>query len=191
MLFFCRHGETMHNRKRIKQGRYPSLLTLKGIDQAKSMAYRMLDHESNFENYKIISSPMVRTRHTMQIIQEILGISNKQVILEELINEREAGDFTNMPKELIEKNFPEFVKARIKDPLNTKLPNGESQQDVINRLKKFLNLIKNEENLIVVTHGKGPKYLSEFITGNDIKYIESKMNQNYVCMVKDGKYSLI
>ena len=112
MLFFCRHGETMHNRKKIKQGRFPSLLTLKGIDQAKSMAYKILDHEKNFENYKLISSPMVRTRHTMQIIQEVLGISDKQVILEELINERDAGDFTNIPKELINKNFPEFVEKK-------------------------------------------------------------------------------
>ena len=191
MLFFCRHGETMHNRKKIKQGRFPSLLTLKGIDQAKSMAYKILDHESNFENYKLISSPMVRTRHTMQIIQEILGIEDKQVILEELITERDAGDFTNISKKLINENFPEFVEANKKDPLNTKFPNGESQQDVIDRLKKFADSIKNEENLIVVTHGKGPKYLSEYIIGNNTECFEGEMNQNYLCMVKDGKYNMI
>ena len=87
MWFICRHGETLHNKLKIKQGRYPSLLTLKGIDQIKSIAYRILDYEQDFSNYELITSPMARTRHSMQIIQEVLGITDKKVIEEELITE--------------------------------------------------------------------------------------------------------
>ena len=191
MLFFCRHGETMYNRKRIKQGRYPSLLTLKGIDQSKSMAYRMMDYESDFSNYKLITSPMVRTRHTMQIIQEILGISDKNVIEEELINETDTGYCTNVPKVLFKEKFPEFVEAKKKDPVNTKFPNGESPSDVFKRLTKFYELMKNEKNMIVVSHGKSPMYFANLFTGGKIEYTKKEMNQNYMYMVNNNEYKLI
>lgn len=191
MWFICRHGETLHNRLKIKQGRYPSLLTLKGIDQIKSIAYRISGYEKDFSNYELISSPMVRTRHSMQILQEILGITDKKIIEEELITETDAGDFTNMPKSEIMAKFPDFYEKKENDP-SYPFPNGESLNDTINRVKQFYEKIKNKENLIIVTHGGFVKRLAALKAGLDVNaFAETGMNQNYFYVCDNNKVELV
>ena len=190
MWFICRHGETLHNRLKIKQGRYPSLLTLKGIDQIKSIAYRISDYEKDFSNYELISSPMVRTKHSMQIIQEILGITDKKVIEEELITETDAGDFSNMPKSEIMEKFPDFYKKE-NDP-SFKFPNGESLNDTMDRVRKFYDKVKNKDNLIIVAHGKFVKRIAALKANLNINaFSENSMNQNYFYVYDDNEVKLI
>ena len=191
MWFICRHGETLHNRLKIKQGRYPSLLTLKGIDQIKSIAYRISDYEKDFSNYELISSPMVRTKHSMQIIQEILGITDKKVIEEELITETDAGDFSNMPKSEIMEKFPDFYKKKENDP-SFKFPNGESLNDTMDRVRKFYDKVKNKDNLIIVAHGKFVKRIAALKANLNINaFSENSMNQNYFYVYDDNEVKLI
>ena len=187
MWFICRHGETLHNKLKIKQGRYPSLLTLKGIDQIKSIAYRILDYEQDFSNYELISSPMARTRHSMQIIQEVLGITDKKVIEEELITETDAGDFTNVPKSEIIEKFPNFLKEKDINP-DLKFPNGESLNDTLKRIREFYDKIKNKDNLIIVTHGRFVKRIAALKAGLDINaFAGTSMNQNYLYVHDENK----
>ena len=187
MWFICRHGETLHNKLKIKQGRYPSLLTLKGIDQIKSIAYRILDYEQDFSNYELISSPMARTRHSMQIIQEVLGITDKKVIEEELITETDAGDFTNVPKSEIIEKFPNFLKDKDINP-DLKFPNGESLNDTLKRIREFYDKIKNKDNLIIVTHGRFVKRIAALKAGLDINaFAGTSMNQNYLYVHDENK----
>ena len=186
MWFVTRHGQTMYNLKKIKQGRYSSLLTLKGIDQMKSVAYRMLDNEENFEDYKVIVSPMVRTRHSAQIIMEILGITDKKMIEDDLINEKDAGDCTNMEKKLIKEKYPYLEEEKKTLGWDFKLPNGESSNDVYKRVKEFYEIHKNEKNLIVVSHGTCVRCLCGLLAGKSKEEIGSaSINQNY-CFMYDG-----
>ena len=48
MWYVMRHGQTFSNANKIMQGRSESLLSLKGIDQSKSIAYRLLDTGEDF-----------------------------------------------------------------------------------------------------------------------------------------------
>ncbi len=181
--FLCRHGETLLNRQKIVQGRCNSLLTLKGIDQIKSIAYRILDHESDFSNYKLISSPIIRTRQTMQIIQEILGITDKKVIEDELITETDTGDYTYLSWNYIKEKFPDFNSDR-----HFQYPNGENKQDVYARIAKFYEKIKDEENLIVVSHGNVSRQLAYIRNGlPQQEAATERFNQNYFYISnKDG-----
>lgn len=191
MWFICRHGETLHNKLQIKQGRYPSLLTLKGIDQIKSIAYRILDHEQDFSNYELIVSPMVRTRHSMQILQEVLGITDKKAVEEELIIETDVGDFTNVPKSEIAEKFPDFLREKRVNP-NLKFPNGESLNDTIKRVEKFYDKIKNKDNLIIVAHGKFVKRIAALKANLDVNaFAETSMNQNYLYVCNNDGVKLI
>ena len=79
MWYMIRHGQTLENKLSIQQGQIDTLLSLKGIVQAQSIGYRLLDFNENFEEYEFISSPLARTRHTLQIIIEILNISNAKI----------------------------------------------------------------------------------------------------------------
>lgn len=184
--FLCRHGETLMNRKSIVQGRYASLLTLKGIDQIKSIAYRILDHEKDFSNYKLICSPVVRTRQTMQIIQEILGITDKKVIEDELITETDTGDYTLLSWSYVKEKFPNFESDR-----HFQYPNGENKQDVYARIVKFYEKIKDEENLIVVSHGNVSRQLAYLRKGlSQEEAINDKMDQNHFYISNKDKFEL-
>lgn len=161
MWFIIRHGETLHNRLKIKQGSHNSLLTLRGIDQIKSIAYRMMLEEENFNDYKLISSPMIRTLHSAQILQEVLGlIGNVELEQDMLLSEVDAGDYTNYSKKLIKEEDPDFNERKKKDFWNFSCPNGETYNQAYERFLTFFQKHEKDKNMIVVTHGCGIKFLT-------------------------------
>ena len=105
MWYMIRHGQTLENKLSIQQGQIDTLLSLKGIVQAQSIGYRLLDFNENFEEYEFISSPLARTRHTLQIIIEILNISNAKIITEPLLINRGKGILEGKFKNQIEDIF--------------------------------------------------------------------------------------
>lgn len=193
MWFILRHGETLHNRKKIKQGCYNSMLTLKGIDQMKSIAYRMMKKENNFDNYSLISSPMVRTLHSMQIIQEIIGLTDVIVQHDVLLSEVDAGDFTNVSKELILQRDPDFFERKKLNFWNFSCPNGETYNQAYKRFSDFFEEYKNDKNLIITTHGCGVKFLASIVQGikkDDYVFGEISIDQNYFYCWDNNKISI-
>lgn len=180
MWFIIRHGETLHNSIGIKQGHYSSMLDLKGIDQIKSIAYRLQNTNENFNNYKLLVSPMIRTRHSMQIIQEILGLTDKNYIENPFLAEIHCGECTNMDKKIIEQNYAEVLKNRKEDYWNSRFPSGESYGEVYERIVHFYNNYKNEPNMIIVTHGAGVRFLKNILTKSPkAEAVKDKADQNY------------
>ena len=189
MWFFTRHGETLYNTLGIQQGHTDvSFLTLKGIIQAQSFAYRILDKETDFSKYKFISSPLIRTRHTLQIIMEVLHVAGKiDPIVEPLLIDKNKGSFENILKQKIKELYPDEIIKAEKDYWNYLEPNAtESRLDVLKRAEQFIEKYKNEENLIIVTHNSLVKYLTLFLSGKTLEEISSgdakikkTVNQNY------------
>lgn len=190
MWFIIRHGETLHNIKKIIQGHYPSLLTLKGIDQIKSIGYRLQNTNEDFEKYKLITSPMIRTKNTMQIIQEILKITHKNYIEEELIAEINTGLLTNMPENEAKEKYSSVWD--INHYLEKKYPEGESNNDVYNRILKFFDKYKNEENLIIVSHSGVIRCLRNHLLGKKREEIDTELsNQNYFFSWNKNKIDIL
>lgn len=187
MWFILRHGETLHNSQKILQGHYPSLLDLKGIDQIKSIAYRILDTKEDFSKYKLVTSPMVRTRHSMQIIREILGLADVEPIEEILIADTDCGKCVNMSRKKIKEIYPDLIETKDDNYWNFCYPGGETFNDVYDRISKFYEKYKNEENMIVVMHAKGVKFLVSMFEGEEkSSLVGKKANQNYF-FAWDGK----
>ena len=105
---------------------------IKHIKKLKDKKERDISNEYMIEGIKLVK----------EAIQEKANI--KQIILCDDCEKTE-----NISKELISKNFPEFVENKNKDPLNTKFPNGESKQDVINRLNNIDKEINYTQDIIV------------------------------------------
>lgn len=186
MWYIIRHGQTLENNLGIQQGQNQSLLTLKGIVQAQSIAYRLLEQESDFSKFKFISSPLARTRHTLQIIMEILGVSEKiEPIIEPLIINRNKGILQGIAKDKVKELFPEEYKKREKDKWNYMEPGAtESKCQSCERLQKFIEKYKNEENLVIVGHRGINAMLRQLLDGltlEEIKNAETKpdKSQNY------------
>ena len=146
-FLFIRHGESLLNRQRCVQGQLDSKLTEKGIKQALSVA----DQLKNVNVKRIISSPLLRTRETAEIIA---GELNIQVIYENEIREIFMGKWEGKPfQELIDKDR-EMFRSFIDKPAKTIIPEAEKLELFQKRITRWLDkmLQSNEERHIIVSH---------------------------------------
>lgn len=188
MWYIIRHGETSHNKLRIKQGHYPSVLNMKGIKQSRAIAKKLAELEENFDNFKFVVSPLLRTRQTIEIIMHILNIKS-EAVHEDLIISRNKGIFENLPKKFVEENFPVEIAKRDADHWNYTPPSGESPSEVYERIVKFYNKYKDEENLVIVLHGGGSPLLRGIIESKSkIKLIKGASSHKQNCFYRwDGE----
>lgn len=190
MWFIIRHGETLHNVKKIIQGHCASLLTLRGIVQIKSIGHRLQNTKEDFKNYKLISSPMIRARNTMQIIQEILEITNMSYIEEELIAEINTGLATNMSEKEAKEKYHSILN--VDHYLKKQYPEGESNNQVYDRVLKFFDKYKNEKNLIIVTHSGVARCFRNHMLGRKRENIDNILsNQNYFLSWDKNKLEIL
>ena len=195
-IYDIRHCETLGNKNGKVGGDTEVFLTLKGIDQAKSIGYRLLDEKQDFSKYRFISSPKVRCQHTLQIIMEILGVSDtKEIEIEPLLKTKFKGYFENASKKEIEIKYQKELEEREKDVWNWEYPGGgESYASEYERVLKFLEKYKDVKDMIFVGHEGVCSVIAEVLSGktkdeikNDRKNI--KYNQNYFfARYEDGSY---
>lgn len=187
MWYIIRHGETSHNKLGIKQGHYPSILNMKGIKQSRSIGNQLLELEGSLDKYKFISSPLLRTRQTVDIIMNILDIK-QEPIHEDLIISRSKGIFENISKDFIKENFADELKKRDEDHWNYAPPSGESFAEMYERILKFLDKYKEEKNLVVVLHGSGSPILRGLLNKKEKDVIiKGKSSHKQNCFYKwDG-----
>ena len=125
-LYVIRHGNTDSNRLDIYNGKLlDEDINNIGIKQAQEASKKI----KNLNLDLIICSPLLRTRHTCDIIN-----SNKiKVIYDDRIEERNCGVLTN-----------------------TKIDNLETVPELFKRVNLFLDEIKKKyrgQNILLVTHG--------------------------------------
>ena len=125
-LYVIRHGNTDSNRLGIYNGKLLNEdINNIGIKQAQEASKKI----KNLNLDLIICSPLLRTRHTCDIIN-----SNKiKVIYDDRIEERNCGVLTN-----------------------TKIDNLETVPELFKRVNLFLDEIKKKyrgQNILLVTHG--------------------------------------
>jgi broad specificity phosphatase PhoE len=128
---------------------------------------------------------MIRTRHTIQLIIEILGLTGKIEVLEEaLLLSRSKGLLEGMMKTDIEKFYPNEIQDRKNDPWNyTPLYGGESRKSAYNRIKKFIKKYKDESNLVICTHSGIVKTLKNILSGlseEDIKTLVKEKSEEKI-----------
>lgn len=185
MWFIIRHGQTLENKLGIHQGQIDSLLSLKGIVQSQSIGYRLLDFKENFDEYEFISSPLIRTKHTLQIIMEILNTKEKNIKIESLLVNRNKGILQGIAKSELKKEYPIEYEKMIKDSWNYIPPQAtESKYDSYKRVLNFIEKYKNHKNIVIVSHGSITKMLREILSGMTIEQImvldkDLSKNQNY------------
>lgn len=141
-LYVIRHGLTNCNVEKKYNGKLDEDINETGILQAKKAQgiIRNLDIDL------IICSPLLRTRHTCNII----NINNIPVIFDNRIEERDCGIYTG-------KGIGEFYYTDYWNYYsNNKVEGLESIQDLFKRIQDFLDDIKGkykDKNILLVTHG--------------------------------------
>lgn len=143
-----RHGESEYNAKKIVQGHIDTNLTEKGILQAKHAA----EFLKNGNIKKVISSDLKRAYQTAVTVAEVLKVP---VVVDSRIREMHFGSWEGLSYDHIYKNHLEEFHNWLANPVKNPLPNQESITNFENRLRMFLDDIKNhdEDNILVVGHG--------------------------------------
>lgn len=141
-LYVIRHGRTKCNDENKYNGKLDEDINETGVEQAK----KAREEVKNLDIDLIICSPLLRTRHTCEIVNS----NNIPVIYDERLEERDCGKLTDT--DLGEFYYTDYWNYYS----DAKVEGLESIQDLFKRVKEFLDEIKEkykDKNILLVTHG--------------------------------------
>jgi len=147
-IYITRHGETQWNRECKMQGWKDSDLTQKGIDNAIKLGESLKDIDLNH----IYCSPLGRAVDTARYIR---GDRNTKITKIESLKEMGFGAWEGMKNEKIKEMYKEQQDNFWNNPQLYKSVNGESFDNIIDRVRKAFNeIIKTTtgENILIITH---------------------------------------
>ena len=118
----------------------------------------------------LASSDLVRARETAEIFAKAHNKELYEIILEPRVQERDAGEFSGLTRDEINKKFPGYLDQN-------KWPSGWEPDDVLlKRLREglghIITLSNKSDPIVVVTHG-GCIYALEKLLGEDYRRISN------------------
>ena len=193
-IYFVRHGQTIWNVEKRFQGLSDSPLTELGITQAKLLGEKLKDIKFD----KFYSTSLKRAYDTANYIK---GNRKQKVEIFDDFVEISMGDMEGIKQEDFKKLYPEQVKNFFFNQLeyNPSSFGGESflevRERVIRGLNKFIEVNKNYERVLVVSHGATLKTLLHYISGKDISTLSDEAipkNTSYtIVKYENGKFEII
>ena len=145
-LTLVRHGETLWNQTNKIQGITDIALSQRGAEQASKLALAL-----QYENFdRIISSPLKRAYETARAI----AIHHKPSIhVENDLHELNAGELEGLTFTDLQMRYAEFLNKWMIDHSSVSMPQGESLQEVQDRVWPIIERIAaTSENALVVSH---------------------------------------
>ncbi len=159
-VYFFRHGETQSNlEQRLMGGRSDSPLTEKGIRQAHGLAEALRDLQLDV----FFVSSNGRAQETAKVL---IGARTVPLVVTEALKEQ---DFGLMTGKLMSEIPAEIDAAYVQDPYYFHHAEGESLDDVKNRVGAFIEQIMAQEyqNIAIVTHENVIKAAIAYMKGFD------------------------
>jgi len=142
-----RHGEAEHNIKNIASdsNNTPSHLT----DVGKSQISKIVEQLKTKKIDLVFVSPLMRTQETVEVIKNILGLTQEQIITDDRIKEIQTG-FDGKSIE----QYRTYFKT-LEDKFEKEIEGGETLQELKTRVGDFLYDIDSKyqnKNILVVSH---------------------------------------
>ena len=151
-VYIVRHGEVPHNALKQYNNENEDL-NENGIRQANELKEKI----KNINYDIIISSPLLRAKHTAQII----NVNNKKILINDKLKERDPGDLSGKP--LTVTNRDEYWNY------NTTIRYGTSEniREFFKRIYNFLEDLKKEdyESVLIVAHSGVSKAFNGYVEG--------------------------
>lgn len=172
MLYLARHGETDWNIAKRVQGKTDIPLNENGIRQAEQLAARL--EEENLKFRRIYTSRLERARKTAETAAEKLGAG---VVVIDGLEEINLGKWEGLTWEQAKERYPREFGVWFQCRRETRPPEGESYQDLLDRMIPALKKILEEEpgDVLVVTHSGNIMTLMSLIHGKPFE----DMAKNY------------
>lgn len=185
-IFFIRHGKDDGNYR----GGWSNMpLIDEGKEQVKKLAKFLEETKDEYKIEKIISSDLLRTKQTTEIINEKLKVP---VEYTEKLREMNNGKIAGMLNADVEKLYPGLYYNTLR--IDEKYPGGESPIEFYNRItrdfEKIVNENKEYKNIMLVTHSGVIniiyRYINNMEWSNKIKSIKIS-NASIYSLVINGE----
>lgn len=163
LLYYVRHGQTDWNAEMRYQGQRDIPLNDKGRAQAKHNGEKLFEKIGPAEGYEFISSPLSRTRETMEIIRAVMGIDISNYTLDERLVEISYGDFEGKTKAELKAINRDYFLGRKDDAWNFRPVNGESQADALKRITQWHDSLDPAKKYVVTAHGAVGRVLRYYL----------------------------
>jgi probable phosphoglycerate mutase len=152
-IYIVRHGQTDWNAQERLQGQVDTPLNDTGREQASRNGGVLAGMVSNPKDFDFVSSPLSRTRETMEIVRRALGLSANSYRTDDVLKEIHFSDWQGKTWDQLREANPQEIAARFDDPWNTVAPGpgGESFAMLSVRALGWLGSV--ERDTVVVTHG--------------------------------------
>lgn len=163
-VYLVRHGETEWNAQMRFQGQTDVPLSSGGVAQAKLLASRL----ANEEIQAFYASDLLRARETAEILA---GPHRMEVQFFPELRELNFGAWEGMTSKEIQEAFTGEITAWWNNPLNTRIPGGETLAEMVERniiaIKRIVE-INNGKKVVVVSHGGSIRSIIASVLGMDI-----------------------
>lgn len=181
-IVFVRHGKTQLNDLGCFIGNTDCDISVEGLRQAEKVK-GFLD---KFSFDGIYVSPLKRTIQTANIL-------SKKYILDDRLREMNFGVFEGLNYEEIKQKYPDYLRLWNEDYENYRIPNGESLQDLFDRVEDFIKDVKRKhKRVLVVTHGGVIRCALSLIFSSREFFYKFKIDPGSVSIVEyDGHYGFI
>ena len=142
-VYLLRHGETIWNRAHRLQGQKDTQLTLRGVHQAEAMGRALAHQLSGTAPALFYASPLGRTRQTAAIVADSIKHNSEMTF----------GIWDGLNLKELRRDHRATWENRLVDKWRFVPPEGESYQQVGERVGNFLADMPEPRPIIIVAHG--------------------------------------
>jgi broad specificity phosphatase PhoE len=160
-IFLVRHGETAPNRDGQGLGRSDVPLTAHGLAQAGAVALAL----NGADVRAVLSSPLARAREVAELIARPHGVA---VEFRDELTELDVGETEGMDFASMRAQFAGFLQSWAGDDgWRTRMPGGESIEDVALRLEAIIERLSSDQDgdLVLVSHNFVLRTLLSMLVG--------------------------
>ena len=168
-IYFLRHGQTDWNVERRLQGQQDIPINKVGREQAKANGQALVKLLDDPKRFRYISSPLGRTRETMNLVRLELGLAPHGYETDDRLKEIAFGLWETHTYAELELSQKAQVEQRRADKWNFQPPQGESYERLYARVKSWLPYVN--EDSVVVCHGGILRVLDHHF--NDVPHYEA------------------
>ncbi|MCV0427723.1 MAG: histidine phosphatase family protein [Roseibium sp.] len=169
LLIFIRHGQTDWNAEGRMQGQRDIPLNQVGEGQAVGNGERLkafLDAQNiDPAELEFVSSPLGRTRATMELMRHAMGLEKASYRLEDQLKEITFGDWEGFTLEDLADEEQDRILQRRADKWGFVPPNGESYKMLAERIGTWLKTVNRPS--VIVSHGGVYRVMRGLLEGLD------------------------